>query len=462
MMWIRDCSRREFIDLIQAPSANEGSSLFRFEQDRERQTSSDLPTSRTELQLLWPESEGASSRFPRVVVVNEGKAQDFLAWVVTYFPNHRPFTAYCRVVERPVAESSLALFRKPSLGRLEDGCAGIILGETASYLDTRQEIRTLSSRAAESTYSFCMARAMALGIASSCFGMVTEGWLEARQLTRQPRLNTDILSMQPVWSAMFQLSNGGRGERIATLTDELMEILFELFERGEIHSYSLDRLTRNLSFSSFYREMDGPREQRVQLLNRALVELTSGELGNDDVNGFLAGLLTAYVGPGTLDYIGLLRPHVQRLPSALVWYGLIAGLQSSSSVQSFGMGLGRRIVRDVLRNEEFLDLPTCDIAMAELSVFSRATALDFRTASRSHLEIEIAPCTNVTLRLNSGTEAQSEMFPLSVEVNSEIRKIESEVDFVVGRLESLQFRLQKLAGKQHDTEDRKSRRKTNR
>jgi len=126
------------------------------------------------------------------------------------------------------------------------------------------------------------------------------------------------------------------------------------------------------------------------------------------------------------------------------------------------MGLGRRIVRDVLRNEEFLDQPTCDIAMAELSVFSRATAFDFRTASRSHLEIEIAPCTNVTLRLNSGVEPQAEMFLFSGEVNSEIRKIDSEIDFVVSRLESLQFRLQKLTGKQRDPDDRKSRRKTNR
>jgi hypothetical protein len=463
MMWIRECSRREFIDLMQVPSSeHEGTTLFRSEPDRDRRNYSDLPFSHAELQLLWPESEGASSRFPRVVVVNEGKVQDFLAWVATYFPNHRPFTAYCRVVERSNAESSLSLFRKPTLGRLEDSCAGIILGETASYLDTRQELRSLSSKAAESTYSFCMSRALALGIAGTSFGMVTEGWTEARQLTRQPRLNTDVVPMQPVWAAMFQLANGGRGERIEALPDELMEILVELMERGEIQSYSLDRLTRHVSLSSVYREMDGPREQRVQLLNRVLAELASGEFGNDEVSGFLAGLLTAYVGPGTLDYTGLLRPHMQRLPSALVWYGLIAGLQSSSSVQSFGMGLGRRIVRDVLRNEEFLDLPTCDIAIAELSVFSRATAFDFRTASRSHLEIEIAPCVNVTLRLNTSADSQAEMFPLSGELNSELLKLDSDIDFLLGRLESMQTRVQTITGKRRYSDDRKSRRKPSR
>jgi hypothetical protein len=462
MMWIRDCTRREFIDLMQAaPSTHGGSNLFKLGQDGERRKSFELDRGRAELQLLWPDSEGSSSKEPRVVVVNEGKAKDFLAWVVTYFPNHRPFTAYCRVVERSVAESSLVLLRKPSLGRLEDACAGIILCEMASYLDSRQDLRTLSPLAAESTYSFCMSRALALGIAETSFGTVTEGWSEARQLTRQPRLNNEVAPLRPVWTAMLQLSNSGRGDQIDRLPPELLEILFELLESGEIGHRSLDRL-RHIPLLGLYRELGGPREQRVQLLNRALEELASGELGSDEVSGFIAGLLTAYIGPGTVDYTGLLRPHVQRLPGALVWYGLIAGLQSSSSVQSFGMGLGRRVIRDILRNEEFLDLPTCDIAIAELSVFSRATSLDFRTASRSHLEIEIAPCTNVTLRFNSASEPQAEMFPVSGELNLELRRLDSEIESLVGRLENLQGHIQGLTGKQRNPEGRKNRRKDSR
>jgi hypothetical protein len=94
MMWIKDCTRREFIDLMQAPPPQyRGSNLFGFGQDRDQQSSSELPYGRTELQLLWPDNQESGSKFPRVVVVNEGKVQDFLAWVVTYFPNHRPFTA---------------------------------------------------------------------------------------------------------------------------------------------------------------------------------------------------------------------------------------------------------------------------------------------------------------------------------------------------------------------------------
>lgn len=59
---------------------------------------------------------------------------------------------------------------------------------------------------------------------------------------------------------------------------------------------------------------------RVQLLNQTLAELASGEFGNGNVNSFLAGLLTAYVGPGTLDYTTLLRPHLHRLPEH--WFGM--------------------------------------------------------------------------------------------------------------------------------------------
>jgi len=92
MMWIRDCTRREFIDLMQAPlSARGGPNLFGVGQDRERQSSSELPQARAELQLLWADDQESFSRFPRVVIVNEGKAQDFLAWVVTF--DHLPHTA---------------------------------------------------------------------------------------------------------------------------------------------------------------------------------------------------------------------------------------------------------------------------------------------------------------------------------------------------------------------------------
>jgi hypothetical protein len=445
---------------MQAPlSARGGPNLFGVGQDRERQSSSELPQARAELQLLWADDHESFSRFPRVVVVNEGKAQDFLAWVVTYFPNLRPFTAYCRVVERSLAELSLSLFRKPCLGRFEDACAGIILCETASYLDGRQDFRALSSLAGESTYSFCMSRALALGVAEKYFDLVTDNWSEARELTKQPQLSNELGPIRPIWAAMFQLSRDQNNRQMDALPPELMEILFELLESGEIREHSLDRITRRVPLPNIHREMNGPREERVQLLNRTLGELASGEPDNENLNSFLAGLLTAYVGPGTLDYTALLRPHLHRLPGALVWYGLIAGLQGASSVQSFGMGLGRRIIRDVLRNEGFLDLPTCDISMAELSVISRASSFDFRTASRNHIEIEIAPCTNVMLRLYPTAGLQGEMFPVSGELNSEMRRIDSEIDSVVSRLEGLQNQIQRLTGKTRDTEDRKVRRR---
>ena len=48
-------------------------------------------------------------------------------------------------------------------------------------------------------------------------------------------------------------------------------------------------------------------------------------------------------------------------------------------MQSYAAGLGRRIMRDVLRSESLLDLPTCDISITEFSVLNRSNAsqLDF-------------------------------------------------------------------------------------
>jgi hypothetical protein len=462
-MRIRDTTRREFIDLMQRTgSVNEATGLLWHRELGDQLGSAELPSARAELQLLSRDGEERGANLPRVVVVNDGTVQDFLAWVVTYFPNHRPLTAYCRVVERSVAESALALMKPPSLGRLEQACAGVILCETASYLDGKQDLRSLPAIAAESTYSFCMSRALALGIATVNADRITEGWVDARLLTRQPRLSADLNSMRSVWAAILWLSNGAprsATDALGLLPDELIGILVELFEKEDLDRHAVDRLARKIPFLSIYREMDGPREQRVSMLQRALLELTASDDGNDEVRSFLAGFLTAQVGPGTLDYMALLRPYSPRLPSALAWYGLISGLQGNSSVQSFGMGLGRRIIRDVLRAEEFLDLPTCDIAREELSVLRRGSSLDFRTGSRSHVEVEIAPCTNLSLRMNSTTDIQSELFQSSEAIQPELRRLNSEIDAIFGRLENVQNRIGKLAGQEQHPEDRRPRRK---
>lgn len=52
---------------------------------------------------------------------------------------------------------------------------------------------------------------------------------------------------------MLQFSSGRHSSEIDALPDDLMQILFELLESGEIREYSLDRITRRVPLPSIHR-----------------------------------------------------------------------------------------------------------------------------------------------------------------------------------------------------------------
>jgi hypothetical protein len=186
----------------------------------------------------------------------------------------------------------------------------------------------------------------------------------------------------------------------------------------------------------------GSREQRV----KAFEKILHNPSGLDPTTAsFLAGLLTDQVGPGSFEHIDLLLPYLSRHPTALLWYGLCAGLHPDSEVQQVGNCLGRRLVRDLLAVDPILSQPKYDIAIGELEVhLDREEPLDFRAASQNHVEVELLPgvpaymkwpmtseVSNTSSKGFTTSERQSEL-PLSPFVQANdgglIRKREAALD----------------------------------
>ena len=88
-----------------------------------------------------------------------------------------------------------------------------------------------------------------------------------------------------------------------------------------------------------------------------------------------------------------MRDLESRVPGVHLWYGFCAGLYKKNSLQSFSGGLGRRIVRDLERNDSVYARPYCDIAISELEVLMGADKrFDFKLGLPGTIEIELAPC----------------------------------------------------------------------
>src|SRR5439155_15625454 len=121
------------------------------------------------------------------------------------------------------------------------------------------------------------------------------------------------------------------------------------------------------------------------------------------------------------------------------------GLQEHSNLQNYSAGLGRRVLRDLLQDDRFLDRPRCDIALTELNVLSDVPSpkLDFHTRLRGHVEVEIAPCVTSNIRWSprgdfSMTSSNQTFDP------GEARQLLDEMDQSLSRIESVHSKLARL------------------
>jgi hypothetical protein len=451
-MWVKTSTRKELLEILQSGRMVASPPIWKAES---------VPPSfqgGEELQLLWADDPGNRPPPPAAVLVDTDKRRDFLAWVLTYAPSFRPFTAYCRVSDPATAGGVLRRTGTPSLGRLEDVCVGLVLGEAATYVGGRLEPRDLTRNACASTYSYAMTRALSLGLVGQDADLVGNEWAAARNLTRQSKLSLDTPELRGPWAVVLLLAAGEETiskSVLGSLPKRVADACLDLYKTGDIQSQQWEALMRDLpGLREVKDRMYGPREERVITLEHSLRLLLNSRISDSTSADFLGGYLASQVSPGTLDHFALVLPHLRAFPTAFLWYGLCAGLRQPSNVLNFSDGLGRRVIRDVLRNEGFLDRPRCDIALVELDVVSRSDglALDFRTTNPGLLEVEIAPCTTTLVRWPGRAELQPELFS-SLPQTAELRELLADLELAFDRAERIRRKLAKLLGSPDTSRD---------
>jgi hypothetical protein len=454
-MLVKSVSRQEFLDLLQARGTIERYDVH----------STDWidPPSRhaDEIQLIWSDEDLATRSdrdkqelptIPRIVVLASEKKRDFLAWVWTYLPEFRPFTAYARVLGGDEVKSQLGLKGTPRLGDLEEACLGLILGEAATYVENTHDKKvSVTPLACASTYSYAMARAVALGWneVSAIERMdIPNTWMKARSLTRQRPLRLDLSDLSLPWRLLLDLCGKEKGHQYSSrgISENIYDACMNLYRETEVNPETWDLLSRGYPhLREARKEMQGPREGRVVFFERFVLSLADISKGDSVSASFLCGFLASQIGPGTLDYISLLAPHLDRFPTTLLWYGLCSGLQHRSSLYGFSSGLGRRILREVLRKETLFDAPQSDIALSELEALTSndTMAMEFRTWAQGVMAIEIAPLIASAVRWPPKQADQVELF--STDTNSfELQELTTQLDDLRGRMVQVQKRISRF------------------
>lgn len=440
-MWVKAVSRQELLEIFQREGRSVAAAI---------QGELLLDSHAQELQLIWRDDPEERPSLPVAVVVEARERRDFLAWVATYLRGFRPFTAHCRVIDASFAAKYLQREREVSLGRLENACLGVILGEAATEGYGQSDLRSPSLAVCMGTYSYAMSRALALGMLPREAQLVTEGWTSVRRIARYGRGPLDISALKEVWSVILGLSAGddqrGYVEFPAAPT-AIFEACRDLYETGEMQAPRWTALVGDVpELRSVPAEMRGAREERVVAFEKAL-----GVLGNQGWSrphaGFLCGFLASEIAPGSIDHLRLLSPWVRRFGSVSVWYGLCAGLRTDSDVRDHSSGLGRSILRDILWSESAVDRPRCDIAVSELEVLSGAVdhLLEFRTRNQGQLEVELIPCLNIWLRWLPRSDSMEDFTRPSAEME-EKRRLFEELGLTLQKFSSLYARLGRILG----------------
>jgi hypothetical protein len=347
-----------------------------------------------ELLLLWasepkPVPAPQSGEYlPDAIVVHSKQMREFIAWITTVAGGYRPFTAFIRIIDQQYLQHAIEP-KEPGLRGFENAVAGLIIAEALTLAGPQRSLAALSLLPCESTYSYSFARALALGYARDVDDPIAAPFGLARKLTRQPsrRLNEEVLSI-----TLKVLSGLARDTKIPDRS-EIPAFIWETCRELQSER-ELTRSWRLLADAGVLPhqplgELRGPREQRVRAFERILKGPNRPDVLT---SSFLAGLLADQISPGSFEHIDLLLPYLNQYPTAMIWYGLCAGLHPDSEVQQAGNCLGRRLVRDLLASDPVLSRPKYDIAVSELEVhLDREEPLEFRTASQNHIAVELLP-----------------------------------------------------------------------
>lgn len=449
MMWLQDATKTDLLNIVQSD---------RLADRPLRQVRSiyELPESSTELQFLWREDPREWGKLPSIIIVDKMDKQDFFAWTGTYLPYCRPLTALCRVISRDTLKAVVDAQVTFGLGALETTCIGLIIGEAATYVAGQSNVNRLSIAAFTGTYSFAMTRAIAGNMLPIERNKVGELWSKARRLTGQRLLSLSLSDLNQVWSLVFSFpkhKSFGKWypeDEFGILTLACRQI----FQTGEIGENTWQSLTCGIIDNQLTDDLfKGPREGRVMQVERVLASLSQQTTGDKMIREFVGGYLASRLAPGTFDHHELLIPYLPKLPSLLLWYGLCAGLSSDSKLRNFGAGIGRRIIREAVQEENILNRPRCDIALEELEVLSsgKNQVQNFHTKESGYLIVEIFPCINCTMR-------NTEQFDLSrlnqiqqkiiIQDNreSELRNLLLDLDRSLNSIDRIRNRISSIIG----------------
>jgi hypothetical protein len=282
------------------------------------------------------------------------------------------------------------------------------VAEAVAYSVGRTDPNRLPFAALARTLSFAYAECArryggALGSHDGLVESIKSGWTSTRELTHQAPLEVSANVITEVWAVVLSVAGGAGVVHQKQAPDPLLiEAMSGVKTYGSIPKEIWNRLAARVLRDVPPTELlEGPREARVRAVENAVRELTNRREGSRPERGFVAGYMASRIQPGTLDHFAVLFPAIAELRDSLLWYGACAGLAPDSAVANYGNGLGWLLKREVRRPAHWLNRPSCDIALSELTVLMggrEGSKPIIPTLASGVLKVEVVPLVSTSVK----------------------------------------------------------------
>lgn len=360
---------------------------------------------------VWPERDAAG--LPCALLVDEEAQRDWTAWVVTYVPLIRPFTAYCRIVGLDAGRRFLFPRENVGLGAFESGYLGLILGEVISWDERNVVVRRAGPipSACMSTLSFALSRFRAVYGSAEGLRRLAGRWSDVQQLTRQ-RGRSPISPDRVVQIVEILADAQDRSDAPSRLPVPMAGIasLCARLARGEVPGINELISLVESPLAQLFGFMEGTREERVALVERAM-DIVQKYDRSDESDCFALGFLASRIAPGMLAHASVLTRILPVCPTAVLWYAICTGLCLDSKLQNEFSGVGRRVLRELCVSELGKGRPSADIGWMELEIFlgsQRPPLEDFVVGSPSVMSVELTPGVSTTVTWTPGRSMKAE------------------------------------------------------
>ncbi|QKL55219.1 hypothetical protein HI814_00195 [Ralstonia solanacearum] len=335
---------------------------------------------------------------PIVGVIDASRSADLFSWISTFAPEAFPLSQSFRVVSLEDWEAGISALSPRSLFEKEAIWPSLILGEIIGQGDREQDISSIPLSRVFASFTYAQARACLLyekhpPLVKECRSRLS--LLEADTTFVKRLISVDELA--PMW----EVANGnGDVEYLAVL-----EFVARTVDGGPREGHKpLPAIFEKLGLNQDLITSDSI-EQRVLEFERVVVELRTVKQ-----HGFNAALtiaaLALLVGRST-THITLLEEHVHEYPTAVCWFGLLAGMVGQSIWDEKWLRLSTSVERLLRVTTALADPATADLCWIEYSWFRglRQSSVWIRDTPKLYprvLSVEILPGVSCQLRLQDG------------------------------------------------------------